>query len=189
MNETPQSKMAELFILISVSFSLLFNFTSAEYDEYPLTFQNKTENLYENKEIPSSVLSSEIRFPYDGNSVYPANVSQVITIKSDGKSKIKIYFTKFEMEFSGGYGYDGVAIKLNNATHGFSGFAFQNEYYSDISFNYEYDAKVGSSDYFYQNYSVDYLNDEVSEFVGLADGDVEIITKTDPTVRSKMLEF
>ena len=49
--------------------------------------------------------------------------------------------------------------------------------------NVLYDAKVGDSDYFYQDYSIDYRNDEVSEFVGFADGDVEIITKTDPTLQ------
>ena len=93
-----------------------------------------------------------------------------------------MYFTKFEMEFSAGYAYDGVAIEFDDETHAFSGFAFQNEFYSDISSDYEYDAKVGDSVYFYQEYSVDYIGENVQDFVGFADGDVRIVTKTDPTL-------
>ena len=68
-----------------------------------LKCNNTTEHIYPNIEIPSTVPFSEIRFPLSGNGTYPPDVSQTITIKSDGHSKIKIFFTKFEIEFSAGY--------------------------------------------------------------------------------------
>ena len=144
--------------------------------------KNTAGHIHLETEIPATVSFSEIWFPPEGNGTYSPNVTQSITIKSDGHSKIKLYFTKFEMEFSAGYAYDGVAIQFNNQTHGFSGFAFQNEFYSYISSDYEYEAKVGDDVYFYQKYSVDYIGESVSDFVGFADGDVRIVTKTDPTL-------